>query len=264
MEGLEIKNLPFNKKNIDQIKGMDYNNFPIVYILHNAGKRNAYIGQSVQMKNRMQSHLKDPAKTGLDRMLIIGHEMFNQSATYNIETNLINYFIADNKYKLKNISQTTQSMTHNYYNKYRYDNEIFHELWEKLRADDLADSSIEHLQNKDVFKLSPYKELSESQIELKEEIIKFCETHINTDERAIFIVKGEAGTGKSVVLSSTFNAIQDLSKETGSSLVRTENYLLVNHNEMIKTYESISESLPNLKKKNFKKPTTFINQMDKQ
>lgn len=31
---------------------------------------------------------------------------------------------------------------------------------------------------------------------------------------------------------------------------------------MIKTYESIASSLPNLKKKNFLKPTSFINQID--
>lgn len=263
MEGLELSSLSFNKTSINQLKGMDYDNFPIVYILHNKGKKSAYIGQSVQMKNRMKAHLKDPKKKDLDRVLLIGHEMFNQSATYNIETNLINYFIADNKYKLKNISQTTQAMTHNYYEKYRYDNDIFNELWEKLRADELVDSTIEYLQNKDVFKLSPYKELSESQVELKEEILRFCEKHINTDKRAVFIVKGDAGTGKSVVLSSTFNSIQDLTKEDRSPLKGTINYLLVNHNEMIKTYQSIAESLPNLKKKDFLKPTTFINRMNK-
>lgn len=44
MEGLELSNLAFNKTSIDQLKGMDYNNFPIVYILHNKGKKSAYIG----------------------------------------------------------------------------------------------------------------------------------------------------------------------------------------------------------------------------
>ena len=62
MEGLELSSLSFNKESINQLKGMDYNNFPIVYILHNKGKKSAYIGQSVQMKNRMKAHLKDPKK----------------------------------------------------------------------------------------------------------------------------------------------------------------------------------------------------------
>ncbi|MHC0551876.1 DUF2075 domain-containing protein [Salinicoccus sp. CNSTN-B1] len=264
MKGLELKSFPFDNKSVDTLKSMDYNNYPIVYILHNNDKKkHVYIGQTVQMRRRMKAHLKDKKKKDMDKVLLIAHEMFNQSATYNIETNLINYFIADNKYILKNVSQTTNAVTHNYYDKHKYNEGIFRELWERLRADDLADNTLEYLQNKDVFKLSPYKELSESQVELKEEILDFCKHHINTDERSVFLVKGDAGTGKSVVLSSTFNAIQDLSKEKDSPLKNTNNFLLVNHNEMIKTYESISESLPNLKKKNFKKPTTFINQMDK-
>ncbi|MDB0580783.1 DUF2075 domain-containing protein [Salinicoccus roseus] len=264
MKGLKINTLSFDNESINTLKSMDYNNYPIVYILHdNKKKKSAYIGQTVQMRNRMKAHLKDEKKKGLDSVLLIAHEMFNQSATYNIETNLINYFIADNKYVLKNVSQTTKPVTHNYYDKYKYDAEIFSELWERLRADELADHTLEYLQNKDVFKLSPYKELSESQVELKEEILDFCKNHINTENRSVFLVKGDAGTGKSVVLSSTFNAIQDLSKDEDSPLKGTNNYLLVNHNEMIKTYESISESLPNLKKKNFMKPTSFINRIDK-
>ncbi|WP_342387891.1 DUF2075 domain-containing protein [Salinicoccus bachuensis] len=264
MNELNLEYISLNKREIDVLKSMDYNNYPIVYILHsNKKKKSVYIGQTVQMRNRMKAHLKDEKKKGMDSVLLIAHKMFNQSATYNIETNLINYFIADNKYILKNVSQTTKAVTHNYYDKYKYDDEIFSELWERLRADKLADHTLEYLQNKDVFKLSPYKELSESQVELKEEIIDFCKHHISTDDRSVFLVKGDAGTGKSVVLSSTFNAIQDLSKDEDSPLKGTKNYLLVNHNEMIKTYESISESLPNLKKKNFMKPTSFINQMDK-
>ena len=263
MEGLKLETLPFNEMNIAKLKSMDCNNYPIVYILHdNKKKKSAYIGQTVQMRNRMRAHLKDEKKKGLDSVLLIAHEMFNQSATYNIETNLINYFIADDKYVLKNVSQTTKPVTHNYYDKYKYDDEIFSELWERLRADKLADHTLEYLQNKDVFKLSPYKELAESQVELKEEMLDFCRHHITTENRSVFLVKGDAGTGKSVVLSSTFNAIQDLSKDEDSPLEGTNNYLLVNHNEMIKTYESISESLSNLKK-NFMKPTLFINRIDK-
>src|SRR5699024_11985196 len=48
-----------------------------------------------------------------------------------------------------------------------------------------------------------------------------------------------------------------------SKLEGTNNHLLVNHEEMIKTYKTIAESLPNLLKKNFMKPTTFINDVNK-
>src|SRR5699024_9766701 len=41
------------------------------------------------------------------------------------------------------------------------------------------------------------------------------------------------------------------------------NYFLVNHPEILKVYRQIAGTLPNLLKKNFQRPTTFINQLDK-
>ena len=259
-KNVEISTYEFKRTSISDLSSAKFNNYPVVYILHNDKKKSsAYIGETVQIRNRLNSHIKDPVKSKLEKAVIVSHDHFNQSATYNIETNLINFFIADQKYQILNKSQITSSVTHNYYDKTKYNNDIFKELWEKLREDKLVDGTLEYLQNKDIFKLSPYKELSESQIELKENILDFCKRNINSDKPSVYFIKGEAGTGKSVVLSSTFNAIQDLSYTKDlNDLQGTENYLLVNHEEMIKTYKAISDSLPNLKKKNFMKPTSFI------
>lgn len=263
MNKVNIERFDFNRHQIAALKYNNYNHFPLVYILHHNARRTAYIGESSQIRNRLNTHLRDRQKKKLDEVLLISHKEFHRSATYNIETNLINYFIADQKYQLLNKSQITQSVTHNYYNKQRYHHDIFAEIWEQLKQDALVDNTIEQLQNKDIFKLSPYKELSESQMELKGRILEFCKKHIDDDGPAVFFIHGEAGTGKSVVLSSTFNALQDLSKEDDSPFEGTENHLLVNHQEMLKTYKAISESLPNLKKKNFMKPTPFINATNK-
>lgn len=152
---------------------------------------------------------------------------------------------------------------HDYYNKEYYDQTFFKHIWEELRQHKVVRESLEDLRNKDVFKLSPYKELSAEQMDLKYHIIDYCKKHINDEQHSIFFIEGDAGTGKSVVLSSTFNTIQDLSYDKSSKLYGTKNYLLVNHQEMLKTYKEISESLPNLKKKSFMKPTSFINQQMK-
>lgn len=265
MKPLKIEQLDFIKQEVELLSSADYKNFPIVYILHGgkSKKKKAYIGQSVQVRNRLNNHLSDKQKNRLDNAVIIAHSHFNQSATYNIETKLINYFIADQKYEIINKSQITKSLTHNYYDKPKYDKDIFAYIWNSLREKGLVNNTAVEIENRDIFKLSPYKELSESQIYLKNEIIKFCEENINNDKKAVFFIKGDAGTGKSVVLSSTINTIQDLSVDDNSNLYNSKNYLLVNHNEMIKTYETIAESLPNLKKKNFLKPTSFINQSKK-
>lgn len=264
-KNVEISTYEFNKNSISDLSSAKFNNYPVVYILHNDKKKSsAYIGETVQIRNRLNSHIKDPVKSKLEKAVIVSHDLFNQSATYNIETNLINFFIADQKYQILNKSQITSAVTHNYYDKPKYNHDIFKELWEKLREDKLVDGTLEYLQNKDIFKLSPYKELSESQIELKENILYFCKRNIKSDKPSVYFIKGEAGTGKSVVLSSTFNAIQDLSyTKDENDLQGTENYLLVNHEEMIKTYKAISDSLPNLKKKNFMKPTPFLTASNK-
>ncbi|MBC1290780.1 DUF2075 domain-containing protein [Listeria booriae] len=261
-ELIQIKK--FKKASIQEINATYFNNYPIVYILYtNAKKETAYIGQTVHLQRRMQDHLSDASRKKLDTALFIGNEKFNQSATYNIETNLINFFIADKKYELQNKSQTMDSKMHDYYNKEYYDQTFFKHIWEELRKHKVVRESLEDLRNKDVFKLSPYKELSAEQMDLKYHIIDYCKKHINDEQHSIFFIEGDAGTGKSVVLSSTFNTIQDLSYDKSSKLYGTKNYLLVNHQEMLKTYKEISESLPNLKKKSFMKPTSFINQQIK-
>ncbi|MFC6292307.1 endonuclease [Macrococcus epidermidis] len=269
MEKVKINYYDFNTNVLPNINDPVLDGYPIVYILNNnSANPEAYIGQTVQVKSRMKNHLKNKDRKKLDKMILIGHDKFNQSATYDIETNLINHFIADEKYKLQNKSQTAQQITHNYYDKSYYHSVIFDDIWDKLRQDGIVKHTIEDIRNRDVFKLSPFKELSEAQMDLKTKIIEFCNNHINDDTKAVFLIKGDVGTGKSVVLSSTFNTLQDLAKNKDflylentleNNLYKTKNYLLVNHNEMLKTYETISESLPNLKKSNFLKPTPFIN-----
>jgi len=77
------------------------------------------------------------------------------------------------------------------------------------------------------------------------------------------VIQGEAGVGKSVVLSSIFNTIQECTSEVSSPFHTKENYLVVNHEEMYKTYKGIASQLKHLKAKNFAKPTPLINQLNK-
>ena len=127
--------------------------------------------QAVQDLNNVIDEMSD----NIDEMSSALKNVSNtsESATFNIETNLINYLLADGKYVLQNRSQIKQKTSHNYYNKNLYDKEIFSEIWDYLRTEKIAHNSLENLRNTDVFKLSPFKELSEEQISLKQDIIDF-------------------------------------------------------------------------------------------
>ncbi|WP_273129475.1 DUF2075 domain-containing protein [Bacillus weihaiensis] len=264
MSELVFEMKDFNRDSDHTVRSLHLNDYPIVYILYNEKKRSsAYIGQTVQATRRLKKHLEDKRRRNLNRSILIGHEKFNQSATYNIESNLINYFIADNHYQLQNVSQTSSREMHNYYEKSFYNEELFQTIWEKLRKENIVSDTLENLRNKDIYKLSPYKELSPLQLDIKSEVLDFCKEHIQKEGNHVITVEGDAGTGKSVLLSSLFNTLQDLSKDESSNLHGTDNYLLVNNGEMLKTYKSIANSLPNIKKKSLMRPTPFINEKTK-
>lgn len=263
---LIIEDHHFEKGELSSLTTAYIDQYPIVYILYNRHSKKrpiAYIGQTVQASKRMKQHLNNSKRTEVKEVLLIGHEKFNQSATYNIETNLINHFIGDEQFQLQNVSQTRQAQMHQYYEKDFYDKVIFQELWKELQSRQLAVNSIDTIRNKDVYKLSPFKELTPEQLEIKLEIIDYCKNNIDKEDKKVFMIEGEAGTGKSVVLASIYNTLQDYTK-TDSSLKGTDNYLLVNHSEMLKTYHSMANSLPNLKKNHMLKPTPFINKVDKE
>lgn len=118
--------------------------------------------------------------------------------------------------------------------------------------------------NQALQKLSPYRALSVEQEELCKTVIQFCQDHI-MHGNAVFVIKGDAGTGKSIVINKIFNEIQELSSQKNKTnpLLGTKNYLLVNHPEMMKLYRNISENSIYVKKKDFERPTTFINAMHK-
>lgn len=112
-------------------------------------------------------------------------------------------------------------------------------------------------------KLAPTKQLTDEQSRLVEQIKHFAIDHLNDDNHAVFTIYGDAGTGKSVILSKLFYDIQQMAHEKSSSLYQTNNYFLVSHPEILKVYKKMAGSQDNVLKKNFNRPTSFINQNDK-
>ncbi|MEC5317417.1 DUF2075 domain-containing protein [Brenneria populi subsp. brevivirga] len=117
--------------------------------------------------------------------------------------------------------------------------------------------------NQASFKLSPEKTLADEQYALKRRIEDFLNTH-RGDRHAFFVIHGETGTGKSVLLNAVFCDIQTHARlQPRHPLYGSENYLLVNHPEMLKAYKNAADNQPSLRKKDYERPTTFINRMDK-
>ncbi|PFX61677.1 ABC transporter permease [Bacillus wiedmannii] len=275
MEGLTIKTIPFTKEEIDKIKTdyNDFNDYPIIYILHK--EKEAYIGETANAFNRLHTHRlnrhnNSNAKNRHDfkHVTLIKHEKFNQSATYNLETKLINYFLGDERYTLRNVSQTVSSVVHNYYEKSFYNDEVFEAIWKILKdTEQIVNKDLFLIENNDIFKLSPFKQLTSEQFQLYQDVVYELEEQFfkmnnqNKTERKVIFIEGSAGVGKSVVLSSLYYKTLEMSKDKNSHLYNTYSYILINHNEALKTFHSIASNVKIMQKNKILKPTSFINQM---
>ena len=165
-------------------------NWPMLYILEN-GKQ-AYIGESNHVKTRMTQHASKEEKRIFDKVHFIYSRMFNQSVTFDYESKLIQYIVADELFQVTN--KNSGIADKQYFQKQQYD-EKFEVLWKKLQKEKLVKHSLEEIENSDLFKYSPYKELNDSQRQAVDDILlKIKEGTVNR-----VVVNGMPGSGKTIV-----------------------------------------------------------------
>ena len=95
--------------------------------------------------------------------------------------------------------------------------------------------------NQAIAKLSPDLPLTSEQVALVNQITKFTIDHLRGTTPAVFTIVGDAGTGKSVVLTHLFTRLQQLARhDQKSPLFKTRNYFTVNHPEILKVYRELA------------------------
>lgn len=242
--------------------------YPTVYI-HNWKESDGfevYVGESNDVFKRTRQHYDASVeKTSWQnnlihkdaRLFIIGHEHFNKSLTLDVENRLIHYMMSVER--VKHVHNQRGNPQANYYPVEELD-EIFRKIWKGLRKEDKelfpSESAIK---DSAIYKASPLHKLTKEQEDARELIIqKVMRALDNNETKQLIFIEGEAGTGKTVLNSSTFYELYCLSEEQGREL---SCHLLVNHDEQITVYEQIAEKLGLTEKygKIISKPTTFIN-----
>ena len=197
MQGLNIRHFDFSKEGRDQVlktkKGQDW---PVVYLIHN--DKELYIGESSNMSNRFEQHLNNKERKGLKGIEIIFDDEFNKSAILDIEQSLIQLCTADEKYKLQN-QNGGQSKKHNYYQREKYLNKL-DIIWKELSLKGMTNKSLLDVRNSDLFKYSPYNTLTSEQDNVCNAVIKDIISKFKEDKNGTSIIKGVAGTGKTIVL----------------------------------------------------------------
>ena len=221
-------------------------NWPMLYILEN-GKQ-AYIGESIHVKSRMSQHHSSVDKRIFDKVHFIYSSKFNQSVTLDYESKLIQYIVADEMYEVRN--KNAGMADKEYYQKKEYD-EKFQVLWRKLQRENIVKHSLEELENSDLFKYSPFKELNDDQRNAVEDII----ASLKQNENQTVVVNGMPGSGKTIVAIFLLKYLKD-SEEFQDKKIG----FVVPQTSLRKTLKGIFKSIYGLKSSDVLSPTDVTKQ----
>lgn len=272
----------YSKNKIKQELLIEY---PTVYVINDEkGRSNkkydVYVGETNDIQRRTLQHIDEDPKTREDflsfnqsdnvEMYVIGHEHFNKSLTLDIENRLMQYLSGSPAVHHLN------NRRHNEQNKY-YDSKelrtIFNKIWVNLnkKNKDLFPAQ-EIIESSALFKASPFNKLTNEQIAAKNQIIATINKALvkakedSESESQLILVKGMAGSGKTVLMSNIFYDLineNQLSQEDNNSKELKVSFL-VNQNEQLTVYQQIAEKLEIGNTDNVLKPSTFIKNTDPQ
>ena len=204
MTDSEIQPVAFNKEAISDWARQDHrkSNWPVVYTINNAGE--IYVGETTNAELRMRQHLASPAKASLTHVNVILDESFNKSVCLDLESHLIKYFHADEKYSVLNGNGGITDA--DYFDRDRY-REAFSGIFQQLVDSGQLTRDIPTLINTDLFKYSPFKALTTEQAIAVEEVLEnLFSGHVSVP----IVIQGDPGTGKTIVAVYLMKLLRDI------------------------------------------------------
>ena len=204
----KFKHFSFTNEGVENIKNtLDKGqNWPVVYIL--SGDKEAYVGETNNAYKRICQHLENKRRLVMKNVLLLINNSFNKSATLDIENKLIQFMHADGKYDLQN-ENAGQSVQHNYYQRGLYE-QCFQDIWNELKRKKLANKTLYEIKNSEIFKYSPYKELTNDQFACVESLLKMTGTALGSGLNKKLVIQGGAGTGKTVLAVYFIKCLADI------------------------------------------------------
>jgi uncharacterized protein len=209
MTSFRIERLPFDGEAINTWQKADrvHNNWPVVYTI--SDKSQIYIGESANAASRMHQHLATPQRGHLERVQIILNEKFNKSVCLDLESHLIRYFAADEKFEVLNGNAGISESDYFQRDEYRKD---FEALFEQLHQEGWLTRSVPELVNSNLFKYSPFKALNADQAIALSGILEALLGDLENQNSAELVIQGDPGTGKTIVAIYLVKLIRDIAK----------------------------------------------------
>ena len=272
-----IKEYPYNNQGLKELEEGEsreeskiISRYPTVYVVNDKKKKkiySVYVGETNNITKRTAQHLHDDPKSREDwrelsesktaKMYVIGHQHFNKSMTLDIENQLMLYLSSvENVKALYNRRSNDQDE----YYPVNEVQDIFTQIWTQLhQKNSELFPAMDVLKDLAIFKASPFHKLTHEQLEAKNLIMERVNSSLDNDEEGqLIMVTGEAGAGKTVLLSNLFYDLVGY-KKYGHPL---NVHIMVNHDEQVKVYKEISKKL-GINVNLVGKPTSFINKGEK-
>lgn len=214
MTEFRIQRLPFRRDAVDAWAHDDtrHTNWPVVYVIDGATDRKTpglYVGETVSAATRMRQHLGGSKKhEGLESIRVVIDRTFNKSVCLDLESHLIRWFHGDGQYAILNGNDGLTDAQ--YYDRELY-RESFRDVFEALREQGLFSRSIPQIENSDLFKLSPFKALTDDQaIAIMDIVEGLLEDLQHPEARSTLVVQGNPGTGKTIIAIFLMKLLADI------------------------------------------------------
>lgn len=208
MTGFSIERLRLTPQTVRAWGASDrrHRNWPVVYVMNN--RREVYVGESVNAEARLRQHLESGRKGQLDTVRVLLSERFNKSACLDLESYLIRLFAGDGQLEVLNLNAGI--IDADYFDRDSY-RRAFNEIFETLRANEgLFQRTIPEIVNGDLFKLSPFKALSQDQAIAVEDILEGLFADLHSGTSSTMVIQGNPGTGKTVVAVYLLKLLDDI------------------------------------------------------
>ncbi|MFB2557035.1 DNA/RNA helicase domain-containing protein [Herbiconiux liangxiaofengii] len=222
MTSSEIVRLPFDKDEVgDWARSGDkrITNWPVVYILDDdkatagraSDRRKIYVGESLNVATRMRQHLASIERSHLTNLRVILDETFNKSVCLDLESFLIEMLSGDGAFEVLN--RNDGIVNADYYNRAFYQ-DSFDAIFDRLKLDGVFTRTIPEIINSDLFKLSPFKSLTDDQAFAVEGVVKSLFDDLRSNDRSTTVIQGDPGTGKTVVAIYLLKLLADIRAST--------------------------------------------------
>ncbi|WP_436793846.1 DNA/RNA helicase domain-containing protein [Actinospongicola halichondriae] len=212
MTSFRIERFDFTGSELRQWADTDprHHNWPVVYALNADGTsseaREIYVGESLNAMSRLAQHLTTEKRRLTSASVIVDDE-FNKSACLDLESRLIRLFAGDGKYQVLNRNDGITEA--DYYDRQRYQAK-FDEIFRELLDSGLFTQDRTSIENSDLFKLSPFKALTDEQAGAVANVLDGLFDDLEQDRTSTTVLQGEPGTGKTVIAIYLMKLLEDI------------------------------------------------------